>query len=169
MKLQRSLFRELDCLISIFNGISTFVSYLKPRPPLLKNKGAHFYPESIPPKVNVIAQREFEHTTMSQPSTFAITPRVLCPNSGAYALKVLTGLSCRISNQKTFIERKVKAKLITLQLSDSSRKFSRVAKALMIKQGQGLKPNITRLSFMNEGKPGEKLTESIRQASHRTE
>ena len=55
-------------LVSFFNGISSFVGYLMPKPSFLKNrsgtiwedKGVHTFLKGICPKVNVIAQLEFE-------------------------------------------------------------------------------------------------------------
>ena len=55
-----------------FNGISTFVDYLMPKPSFKKNNsdaiypitgrigGVHTFPKGICPKVNVIAWLEFE-------------------------------------------------------------------------------------------------------------
>ena len=55
-------------LVSLFNGISTFVGYLMPKLFSLKNylthywedKGVHTFPKGICPKVNVIARLEYE-------------------------------------------------------------------------------------------------------------
>ena len=56
-------------MVSLFNGILTFVGYLMPKPPLNKDssgtiswedKGVHTFPKGICPKVKVIAQLEFE-------------------------------------------------------------------------------------------------------------
>ena len=58
---------SLVSLVSLFNGISTFVGYLMPMP-FSKNyftnswadKEVHTFPKGICPKVNVIARLEFE-------------------------------------------------------------------------------------------------------------
>ena len=59
-------------MVSLFNGISTFVGYLMPKPFSEKNirgtflthrweyKGVHTFPKGICPKVNVIARLGFE-------------------------------------------------------------------------------------------------------------
>ena len=59
-------------LVSLFNGISTFVGYLMPKPFSKKNssgtilthswedKGVHTFPKGICPKVNIIARLEYE-------------------------------------------------------------------------------------------------------------
>ena len=59
-------------LVSLFNGISTFVGYLMPnlfskknssgtiQPIAGKEKGVHTFPKGICPKVNVIARLEYE-------------------------------------------------------------------------------------------------------------
>ena len=58
-------------LVSLFNGISTFVDYLMPKPPLQKNsngtsrredKEFHTFLKGISSKVNVIARLKFELT-----------------------------------------------------------------------------------------------------------
>ena len=54
--------------VSSFNGISTFVGYIMPNPGLklyylihsLEDKGVHNFAKSICPKVNVIAEIQFE-------------------------------------------------------------------------------------------------------------
>ena len=58
----------LVCFVCLFNGISTFVGHLMPKPFSKKNssgtiwedKGVHTFPKGICPKVNVIAQLEYK-------------------------------------------------------------------------------------------------------------
>ena len=48
-------------LVSLFNGISTFVGYLMPNlNHSWEDKGVHTFPQGICPKVNVIARLEYE-------------------------------------------------------------------------------------------------------------
>ena len=61
----RSRFSEnlKNGLLSLFNGISTFVGYLMPKSSYLTDRGdkrVHIFPKSIYPKVDVIARLEFE-------------------------------------------------------------------------------------------------------------
>ena len=63
----RSIEKSLFGLVSLFNGISTFVNYLMPKSSLEKDnsgailsiawryKGVHTFPKGISPKMNVIA------------------------------------------------------------------------------------------------------------------
>ena len=74
--LVRSILIRLVGLVSLFDGISTFVGYLMPTQSLWKNKretikpiaeagglrGIHTFLKGIRPKVKVMAQREFELT-----------------------------------------------------------------------------------------------------------
>ena len=58
-------FLHISQSLSLFNGISTFVGYLMPKPFSEKNssgedKEVHTFPKGICPKVNVIARLEFE-------------------------------------------------------------------------------------------------------------
>ena len=77
-------------LISLFNGISTFVGYLMPVTFLIEeeswysvthswvNKSVNIFPKSISLKVSIIARLEFELVFMvSQSSTLATTPIIM--------------------------------------------------------------------------------------------